>query len=194
MFMPTTDPSRYFRLAVTRQRELKTRLSIASFIALTAWFLAPSIWPVVWLISVLVTQLIDSRLFASLRQTEDFKPSSRLSTILMASVTVNVSVYASLAIYLWFSGGSAGMVFGMVMLAGGMLHVSVHMHDVRAFVVASIIPYALYFLGLPILQSILSRQPLDLLIAVGGVLYMTHLGVTIRKGLNRPGFAGGCLV
>ena len=101
---------------------------------------------------------------------------------MIVSVSVNVSVYAALAIYLWFTGDAAGMVFGMVMLAGGMLHVSVHMHDVRAFVVASIIPYALYFLGLPIVQSILNRDPLDLLIAVGGVLYMTHLGVTIRQG------------
>ncbi|MBB5747689.1 ATP-binding protein [Brevundimonas variabilis] len=109
-------------------------------------------------------------------------PSARLRAILIGSVTVNVAVYASLAIYLWFSGNAAGMVFGMVMLAGGMLHVSVHMHDVRAFVIASIIPYTLYFLGLPIVQSIMTREPLDLLIAVGGILYMTHLGVTIRQG------------
>ena len=182
MFIPTTDPSRYFRLATTRQRELKTRLAIASFIALTGWFLSPSAWPIVWLSAVFLTQIIDARLFAPLRTHEDFSPSPRLRAVLIASVTVNVSVYASLAIYLWFSGDAAGMVFGMVMLAGGMLHVSVHMHDVRAFVIASIIPYTLYFLGLPILQAILRQEPIDLLIAVGGVLYMTHLGVTIRQG------------
>jgi len=182
MFTPTTDSSRYFRLAVTRRRELRTRLSIASFIALTAWFLSPSIWPVAWITAVFLTQLVDSRLFAPLRQADDYEPSPRLRAMLIGSVTVNVAVYAALAIYLWFSGDAAGKVFGMLMLAGGMLHVSVHMHDVRAFIIASIIPYSVYFLGLPILQAILSREPLDLLIAVGGVLYMTHLGVTIRQG------------
>lgn len=182
MFASSSDQSRYFRLAVTRQRELKTRLSIASFIALTGWFLSPTAWPIAWLFAVFVTQLVDAKLFSPLRQHEEFKPSATLRAVLIGSVTANVAVYASLAIYLWFSGDAAGKVFGMLMLAGGMLHVSVHMHDVRAFIIASIIPYSVYFLGLPILQAILSREPLDLLIAVGGVLYMTHLGVTIRQG------------
>ena len=43
--MVTAD---YALVAQIRFRELKTRIALAAFIGATAWFMAPSMWPVAW--------------------------------------------------------------------------------------------------------------------------------------------------
>ena len=182
MFSLTPDADCLKRVAETRRRELKSRLAIGAFIAFTGWFLAPSIMPVLWLAAVVATQVADDRVFARIRARAAYWPSATYRWLLVLSVALNVAVYAAFGVYLWFAGGAGGQVFGMVMLAGGMLHVSVHMNEVRAFVVAAMIPYTLYFLGLPILQAIIDGMPTTALLSVGGALYMTHLAVTIRQG------------
>ena len=176
-----TSTNGWAMIAQVRFRELKTRLGLAAFIALTAWFLTKGYWPAVWLAAVALTQLVDWALFRPLRQRPGQPLSTRYKVALCVTAAMNVVVYSGIAAYLWIAGGDAGRLFALVQVAGGLLHVSLHMHHVRPLLFSAVIPHSLYFLGMPIVGAILAGRPEDVLIAIGGVLYMMHLVVAVRQ-------------
>ena len=139
----------YAMIAQVRFRELKTRIGLAAFIALTGWFLTQTFWPAVWLGAVVVTQVLDWIVFRPLRLRPEREPSLGYKVALCATASFNVLVYSGIAAYLWAAGGDAGRLFAMVQVAGGLLHVSLHMHHVRPLLYAAVIPHSLYFLGMP---------------------------------------------
>ena len=171
----------YAMIAQVRFRELKTRIGLAGFIAVTAWFLTHTLWPAAWFGAVVATQALDWIVFRPLRQRPEVEPSLNYKIALCATASLNVIVYSGIAAYLWIAGGDAGRLFAIVQVAGGLLHVSLHMHHVRPLLFAAVIPHSLYFLGMPIVGAIVERQPHEMLIALGGVLYMMHLVVAVRQ-------------
>ncbi|WP_339915036.1 ATP-binding protein [uncultured Brevundimonas sp.] len=173
--------SSYAMAAQVRFRELKTRIALAAFIGVTAWLIAPSLWPLWWFAAVLVTQLIDMAVFRPLRLNPE-RPVSLAYKILCGVTTfLNVVVYAGITAYLWFQGGQIGQMFAMVQCTGGLLHVSLHMHHARALLYAAVIPHATYFLGLPLIGAFQSQNWHQLLLPVGGLLYLAHLVVAIKQ-------------
>ena len=179
-----TSITPYAIVAQVRYRELPTRLALAAFIGLVAWVTAPSIWPVVWFAVVVAGQGVDWIVFAPLRQSPDAEPSVSRRVLCCMSAALNVLIYGSISAYLWFAGGEPGRVFAMIQAAGGLLHVSMHMHHSRALLMSSVIPHGLYFLGLPVLSAIAFRDPVLMLIAVGGLLYVAHLVAVVRQTLG----------
>lgn len=173
-----TNP--YQAVAQTRRRELKARVGLAGFIALTAWMMAPSGWPAIWLLAVAVGQAVDWLAFRPLMEEGRGRPDARSLAACCLSCAVNSTIYSSISIYLW-GAGETGMVFGSVLIAGALLHVTLHLNSVRLILLASVTPHALYFLGLPVCRAILTNTPQDYLIAIGCVLYMTHLLVAVRQ-------------
>lgn len=170
----------YQAVAQTRRRELKARVGLAGFIALTAWMMAPSGWPAIWLLAVAVGQAVDWLAFRPLMEEGRGRPDARSLAACCLSCAVNSTIYSSISIYLW-GAGETGMVFGSVLIAGALLHVTLHLNSVRLILLASVTPHALYFLGLPVCRAILTNTPQDYLIAIGCVLYMTHLLVAVRQ-------------
>ena len=170
----------YQAVAQTRRRELKARVGLAGFIALTAWMMAPSGWPAIWLLAVAVGQVVDWLVFRPLMEEGRGRPDARSLAACCLSCAVNSTIYSSISIYLW-GAGETGMVFGSVLIAGALLHVTLHLNSVRLILLASVTPHALYFLGLPVCRAILTNTPQDYLIAIGCVLYMTHLLVAVRQ-------------
>ncbi len=173
--------SGYAMVAQVRVRELKTRIGLAAFIGAVAWYLAPSIWPGVWFAAVCGTQLIDWVVFRPIRRTPDVEPSAAYRVLCCATASLNVIVYSAISAYLWMQGGDVGRLFAMVQVAGGLLHVSLHMYHARAVLLSAAVPHSLYFLGLPVLGAIASQRPHELLVVIGGLLYMTHLVVAVRQ-------------
>nr|WP_315051580.1 ATP-binding protein [uncultured Brevundimonas sp.] len=173
-----TNP--YQAVAQTRRRELKARVGLAGFIALTAWMMAPSGWPAIWLLAVAVGQAVDWLAFRPLMEEGRGRPDARSLAACCLSCAVNSTIYSSISIYLW-GAGETGMVIGSVLIAGALLHVTLHLNSVRLILLASVTPHALYFLGLPVCRAILTNTPQDYLIAIGCVLYMTHLLVAVRQ-------------
>ncbi len=174
-------PSPYAKIAQNRLGELKTRCGLAAFIALTSWFLAPSIWPMVWLTTVIMTQALDWWVFRPLRLKPDMTLSLTYKVCCCATAALNVVVYSGIAAYLWFNAGEAGRLFGIIQVAGGLLHVSLHMHQVRPLLLSAVIPHSAYFLGLPAISAVQNGRPIEGLIIVGGCLYMMHLVVSVRQ-------------
>ena len=177
----------YAMVSLVRYRELKTRIALAAFIGCTAWFVVPSIWPPLWFAAVLVTQALDWAVFRRFRLQQDWKP-DRLYVVLCCATTVlGVTVYAAMSAYMWFYGGDVGRVFAMVQCAGGLLHVSLHMHHARPILISAVAPHATYFLGLPVFSAISSQNWQELLVSIGCILYMSHLVVTVRQSSSTTG-------
>ncbi|WP_292064363.1 ATP-binding protein [Brevundimonas sp. UBA7664] len=171
----------YAMVSQVRYRELKTRIALAAFIGCTAWFVAPSIWPPVWFAAVLVTQALDWAVFSRFRRRPEWRPDRVWLGLSCATTVLSVAVYAAMSAYMWFRGGDVGQVFAMVQCAGGLLHVSLHMHHARPILISAVIPHALYFFGLPVYSALSSQNWHELLIAIGCVLYMSHLVVAVRQ-------------
>jgi signal transduction histidine kinase/CheY-like chemotaxis protein len=177
----------YAMVSLVRYRELKTRIALAAFIGCTAWFVVPSIWPPLWFAAVLVTQALDWAVFRRFRLQQDWQP-DRLYVVLCCATTVlGVTVYAAMSAYMWFYGGDVGRVFAMVQCAGGLLHVSLHMHHARPILISAVAPHATYFLGLPVFSAISSQNWQELLVSIGCILYMSHLVVTVRQSSSTTG-------
>lgn len=173
--------SNYAIVAQIRLRELGSRLGLAAFIGVVAFVFAPSVWPFAWFGTVLITQAADWLVFRPLRLDPESEPSHARKIACCATTALTVAVYSGMSAYVWFEGGVTGQVFAMIFSAGGLLHVSLHMHQSRALLLSAVTPHALSFLGLPILTAVIQRNPSILLVAVGCVLYMTHLVVAVRQ-------------
>jgi signal transduction histidine kinase/CheY-like chemotaxis protein len=171
----------YAKVAQVRYRELKTRIGLAAFIGLTAWAVTPTIWPIVWFVAMLGTQALDWLVFSRFRHQPDWMPDRSYLFLSCATTVLSVTVYAGLTGYMWFYGGETGRIFAMIQCAGGLLHVSLHMHHARPILIAAVVPHGLYFLGLPLHQAIQSGRWQDLLVPIGGLLYMSHLVVAVRQ-------------
>ena len=171
----------YAMVSQVRYRELKTRIALAAFIGATAWFVTPTIWPAVWFAAVLATQAIDWAVFRRFRRDTAWEPDRTWLILSCATTLLSVIVYGGITAYLWFWGGEAGRIFAMVQCAGGLLHVSLHMHHARPILISAVAAHATYFLGLPILSAVTTSHWHELLIAIGCVLYMSHLVVAVRQ-------------
>ncbi len=173
--------SGYALIAQIRFRELKTRLGLAAFIGGVAWLMAPTPGLLAWFGAVVVSQVLDWLVFRPLRLRPEIVPGIGYRILCCATAALTVTVYGSVSAYLWFNGGNVGQVFAMIQCAGGLLHVSLHMHHARSLLLSAVIPHSLYFLGLPIVGAIMDRSPNGALITLAGLLYIMHLVVTVRQ-------------
>jgi len=173
-------PTGYALVAAIRARELRTRIVLACVIALTAYGVAPTIWPVVWLVLVVAGQLADRRLNAPLLADPAAPVDRGRQVLLCVSIAINTTIYSAISAYLWFEGGIVGQVFTMIQVAGGLLHVSLHMHHVRPLLLSALVPHAAYFLGLPLISAF-AGQPWMAVGALGGLLYCAHLAKAVKQ-------------
>lgn len=173
--------SRYAQIAAIRRREAKVRVSFAVFIAVTVWAFAPSKWPLIWLGFVFAGQWADAGVFSVIRRFEDRAPPRRWRLAACATLFANSVIYSAIAAHLWASNEGSQMVFGSVLVAGALLHVTIHLYHEREILISAATPPVVYFIALPLLHGYLFRQPTDLLVAVGCLLYLTHLLVAVRQ-------------
>ena len=170
--MPGTNS--YALVAQIRQKELPTRVVLAAIIGASTYGVAPSIWPIVWFVAVLAGQAVDWFVNRPVLANPKVEPGRRDVVLLCFSTALNTTIYSASCAYLWFYGGEAGRAFALVQAAGGLLHVTMHMHHVRTLLLSAVIPHGLYFLGLP-LYSTLTDEPWMGIAVFGGVLYCAHL-------------------
>lgn len=166
----------YALLADIRMRELRTRLVLALLLLGSTLAIAPSGWPVVWFVVVVVTQLADRQVCAGVTP----HLSRRRLAAWICSTFLATVAYTSIGAYLWTAGGDAGRIMAILVAAGGMLHVTIHMHHVRRLFLASSAPHAILFFGLP-LSAAFSGQPAMWIVVLGAALFVAHLAVALRQ-------------
>ena len=179
--------SGYAAVAAARHKGLPSRLGLAVFLGGAAMLMAPSIWPVIWFVVMLAGQGLDWLAFRPLRRNPEREPGALMRTVCLTSAALNTAAYSAISIYFWFRGGEFGPLFAMIQAAGGLLHVSLHMHHVRGLLMASVLPHAAYFLGLPLLTLIVTRNPAILAVIIAALLYIAHLVVAVRQSVRATG-------
>ncbi|WP_122466024.1 ATP-binding protein [Brevundimonas lutea] len=177
--------SAYGVIAAGRTREMPTRLLLAVFIGVTAWFLAPGPIPMLWFGLVFLGQGLDWWVFRPFRRDPTLEGRGWRALVPILGMTTNAIVYSGLAIYLWFEGGPAGQIFGLIQVSGSLLHVSYHMNSDKGLLLAGCLPPGAYFLGLPLISAVAEREPRGLLIMIGGVLYLAHLVASVRRMVSQ---------
>ena len=161
-------------VAQMRAREFWTRIVIAAVIGLMAYGLTSTVWPAVWFAAVLIGQVADWWLVRPMRRDPDKPFSLGYRVVVCAFTSLNAFIYSGVSAYLWFSGGVVGQVFAVIHFAGGLLHVTLNMHQARPLLLSTMAPHAIYFLGLP-LYSAFTGNPWMGVGVVGGILYLAHL-------------------
>jgi signal transduction histidine kinase/ActR/RegA family two-component response regulator len=170
-------------MAKVRGQQFYVRVGIAAFIALSSNFLAPSIWPLVWFLAVVATQILE-RSSADRLIPKDGQTIRRESAAMIVALNAFTSaVYVAISAYLWFH-GPAGQMFAIMVICGAMLHICLHMSAVRDVLIAGAIAQSVYLFGLPIASEVISKDanlaPLIVML-ISGVLSLGHLVVGARK-------------
>lgn len=174
--------SGYAMIAAIRFKELWTRLGLALFIGATAVLFAPSWWPVFWFLAMLAGQLVDLVLFRPMRLHPERPMSRGRKVACLVSTFINTAIYSAITLYMWLEGGDAGRLFAVIQVAGGLLHVSLHMHHSRPVLLAAVIPHSLYFLGMPLgLMFAGGDVASSVIMVIACLLYMAHLVVAVRQ-------------
>ena len=167
----------YVTVAQVRARELKTRLAAGVIIAAVAWAVAPNPWIFVWLAALFLVQIPDQKIGAAIRAHEGRLP-PWLKQAAVGCAALSAAVYASVGIILWLQGGEAGRILSMMLLAGGLLHVSLHMHHARPVMLGTLAPYLVGWVGLPLLSTFTPSGYSPAVTAgmlAAGALYLLHL-------------------
>ncbi len=170
----------YALLARGRARGVWSRIGLAAFIGGTTFFLAPSLIVLGWLGAVVAGQGLDRLVFRHMDQHPDQMPSPPYRMAMITVTALNTLIYSGIAVYLWTAGGEIGRMFAIVQVAGGLLHVSLHMHPVREMLIAAVTPHAIYFLGLPLWYGLSHGAAGAVVVFIGGLLYLMHLAIAVR--------------
>jgi len=166
----------YTLLAAVRRKELPTRLVMALILTATAYAVAPSIWPIAWLGLVVFSQLVDWCAYRAIAP----EPDRRAVAAWAASTSLTSAAYSALAIYLWWAGAESGRLMALLIVAGSLLHVTIHMHHVRLLLVAAAWPHAIVFFGLPLVAAATGGVHMWIIV-LGAALYTIHLVVAFRQ-------------
>ena len=172
--------SGYALVAQVRARELRTRIGLGIFLTLSAYAVAPSIWPVVWFAVMCASQAVDWAVFRRLRTHPHEAPSRAYRWACIVTAFFNTAVYSAITVYFWSFGGVAGQLFALIQVCGGLLHVSLHMHPARPVLLAAVIPHASYLFGLP-LWAALQGEPGMIVTVIGATLYCAHLAAAVKQ-------------
>ena len=166
----------YEQLAMIRRRELPTRLVTAATLSMPLWIVDRTVFPIAWLIAVLASQLLDAGFY----QTLGTQPGHWRRLWVDVSTLLTSTIYSGLSVYLWTGDSEANRILALLLLAGSLLHIAIHMHPVRRLLLVAALPHAALFLGLPI-GAALSGTPQMWAVTVGGVMLLSTLTVAVRR-------------
>ncbi len=167
----------YVIVAEVRAKELRTRLVAGLLIAGVTWMVTASLWSPIWLAALYGVQIPDQLIGGAVRRHPGPLP-SWLKLTAIGGAGLSASVYASVGAIMWLTGGEPGRILAMMLIAGGLLHVSLHMHHARPVMVATLAPYLLAWIGLPLLPSLFGHGyslPIMVGMLAAGGLYLLHL-------------------
>jgi signal transduction histidine kinase/CheY-like chemotaxis protein len=161
-------------IAATRLRMLGMRLAMGVLAAVTAWLLHAGAWPAAWLAAYALTQAADYAVFRR----------ACAAWLRVSSLAVSSTVFSSLMVYNWFTGGDAGRVFAAVSLCCAMTSVVITLYPSRRYLLAALIPPGLCLVAAPLL----TWSPAShgdgramAVILIGVTAYLFYLTAAARK-------------
>ena len=165
-------------VATSRVKGMTMRLGLSVLAAVTAYLLHASWWPPAWLLIYTVMQVVDRALFKAA-----MRASTPRHTPLLISVALNATLFSSLALYNWCSGGVEGKIFAAITICCSLISVTVTMYQKKRYLFATLVPHALYLVSLPLI-ALISRvgNPMPwAIVMVSIVTYILYLLVALRQ-------------
>jgi PAS domain S-box-containing protein len=173
----------YVTVAQVRLKELPTRVIAGALIAAVAWTVAPSAWALAWFAALCLVQVPD--LIVARRIIARGAPvPRRLKVAITLTTGLAATTYTGIGLIMWPSGGEPGKILAIMLVAGGLLHIALHLHHARSVMAAALAPYLVCWIGLPVLGAFTGDgyPPLVVLAMVSaGSLYLLHLAVGVRS-------------
>jgi len=174
---------RYRAMYLMRMTHWQSRMLIAIFIAAAALSLAPSIWPLLWLVTVFASQTFDKFVIARAILSYELDLTPLLRRLIVAWGGAMSLIYPFIAAYLWFR-GPAGQMFAIMILCGSLLHICLHRNPVRGVLMSGLLSQCTILFGLPIASFIIDKghniAPFVVMM-ISGVLYLGHLVLGVRQ-------------
>lgn len=140
---------------------------------------------------MVAAQLFDNWVGTPFRKspTEELSAAQRLA--FRSSMALSATAYSSLGLFLWFVGGPAGQVFGSILPAGSVLHMTPNVKRSQRAWLAGWLPHAVILVVTPVIYGVFSPAR-DLLAfgaaSFGCVIYLLNALKSVRK-LQRTAFA-----
>ena len=166
----------YELLALIRRRELPTRMVTAAALAIPIWLVDGTLFPPLWLGFVLASQFLDAQVYRALGEA----PARGRRLAAGLSTLVTSTAYSGLSVYLWTGNSEANRILALLLLAGSLLHIAIHMHPVRSLQLVAGLPHAALFLGLPI-SAALAGTPEMWAVMIGAVMFLSTLTVAVQR-------------
>jgi signal transduction histidine kinase/ActR/RegA family two-component response regulator len=174
----------HHKVAVTRAKELWSRMLYGLIIALAVWAVTRTFWPAVWFAAVVAVQLLDHWVAAPMRGNAVYVQTRWREGLYLASFALNTAVYSSISVLCWLKGGLEGHLFAFFIPTGGLLNVALQAQSSPRLLIAGCLPHAAYLIALPLLSILFeaTANPLGMgFVVVGGLLYLLHLGLAVRR-------------
>lgn len=161
------------------------RIGSTTIVAVVATSVVGNVWPMLWLVGLVIVVMIDRALHARLlKRCEANDPPAHI-TWLAVWTTLQSSYGNILAVLLWFSPYVPGETLAVIYIVGGLSNAAATLRSSPVLSVAGTGPTVLTFLALPVADYLLhgSQNPLDLMPMVGALLFLGY-GVNLWRSLE----------
>ena len=157
-----------------RMESARARAAAAVFLMMGAEFVSLSIWPVIWLVLVMTSFVVDRGVArACLRRRGTF-PSALVTALGLWILACSVT-YASIALYFWKWGGEFGRSFALVQAGAGLVQAAIQLRSVRRLMVLSMLGHGWVILLIPSASGIAQFGPVGLVLPFAGFMVFVSL-------------------
>jgi signal transduction histidine kinase/ActR/RegA family two-component response regulator len=178
----------YVVIAEVRIRDGLRGAGLGAFLATGAFILAPSVWPVAWLLVLLIARGLDIQLHRPTLARPEVAPSMFRRKLFIVSSASIACIYSAIIFYFWFRGGQPGQVVAIVQAACALLHIALHAKHVRPALLWACLPHAACLFGLPLLDAAMTgfQRPLvTLVVTLSSLIYAALLMSAVRLSAAR---------
>jgi signal transduction histidine kinase len=174
----------YHEIALTRARDLRVRLALAAFVGTGAFVVGVGQWAGAWFAAVVVSQFLSHALGGPMRRDPGLHVGPAREAAYLAGIAVSAMVYAGAGPLCWFLGGAEGQLFGLIVLLGGMINVSLQARGEIRLLMLAAGPFAGFAVSLPLIglaQHTEARPLATAFVAMGALIYLGHLAASLRS-------------
>ncbi|MEO0398869.1 MAG: response regulator [Pseudomonadota bacterium] len=169
--------------ALSRHRQLRTRLTIGGVGGLILYVaVSPSV-SAAYCALVLISQVIDLFLWRSARRANPETPVRKSIRDAALGTFIASIAFTALAPLLWFYGEEAYRPICVLWASGALLHATMHMYHERTTFFAAIIPHTVYLYGMPAHTIIFEQgvaRTAAILTILTVTLYIGHLASVLK--------------
>ncbi len=146
-----SDLEKIEKAAQGRNEGRKSRSILALALGGLAMLVVPVAYALAWLGVVALLQIADHYVFSRVANLEKSRISARRVKIMSATmIAVSTTSFCAISALLWVAGGLPGQLFAMLVAGGSLVHASVFLSQARFLYAASVLPFYLTMLFLPL--------------------------------------------